>query len=104
MLKKEKTDDLVYMATALLVEPLHRVALRDPTVLVIDALDEGSAGPSEHNSLLHMIEKVFDKLPERCTLILTTRPQKHILTLLGNSSINFRRITQNDPRVLKVGL
>lgn len=72
---------------------------RGPVVILVDALDEAEGGCSIDNPLLRLLQDHVSRLPEWVRLIITSRPEAHIVRALRAKFMPLE-IAQDDPRHL----
>jgi NACHT domain len=77
------TRDYRTLFESLLLEPLKSVQVRDPILVVIDALDESGDAIGE-NGLHHFLAQHLSELPSYLRILITSRPEDGVEAAFSN--------------------
>ncbi|EJF65001.1 hypothetical protein DICSQDRAFT_14200, partial [Dichomitus squalens LYAD-421 SS1] len=85
--------DIAKQWEGLILEPLKRVDLVGPVVVVVDAFDEcSSADAPERRLLLKLLTDGSRKLPANFRILITSRPEHDVMRIVGRSEDDHRHI------------
>ncbi|EJF58666.1 WD40 repeat-like protein, partial [Dichomitus squalens LYAD-421 SS1] len=85
--------DITKQWKRLIAEPLKKVGLVGPVVVVIDAFDESSsASTPERRLLLKLLTEGSSELPSNFRILITSRPEHDVMRVVGRSEDGHRHI------------
>ena len=102
-LKLNGCNDFIKLAEMILLKPLQEYSatlgsvVMKPMVILIDALDEVGATPSDRKDFLKLITHSFSLLPTWIRIVVTSRPEEDIVKTFSNVLEPFE-IQENDVR------